>query len=102
MKPEQEDKLDKALAQSAESVERVDSLNKKLDSLESGLKELADAFRNFTEGFVKSLAPIEAKRIARTSISVSKGDDGRAPAHTADAGVREAIKVAHGNPMIAR
>lgn len=100
MKAEQEEKLDKAIAQSAESVERVDSLNKKLDSLESGLKELAEAFRNFTEGFAKSLAPVEAKRIARTSVAVSKEDDGRG--HVADAGVREAIKVAHGQPMIAR
>ena len=100
MKPEQEQKLDKALAQSSESFERVDSLNKKLDSLESGLKELAEAFRNFTEGFAKSLAPVEAKRIARTSVAVSKEDDGRAQLH--DGGVREAIKAAHGNPMIAR
>ena len=99
MKPEQEQKLEKALAQSAESAERVDSLNKKLDSLESGLKELAEAFRSFTEGFAKSFAPIEAKRIARTSIAVSKEDDGRAQLH--DAGVREAIKVAHGQPIVA-
>jgi hypothetical protein len=81
-------------------VERVDTLNKKLDSLESGLKELAEAFRDFTEGFAKSFVPIEAKRIARTSVVVSKEDDARAQLH--DSGVREAIKAAHGQPMLAR
>jgi hypothetical protein len=111
MKPEQEQKLDKAVAQSSDSLERVENLNKNLDSLESGLKELADAFRSFTEGFAKSFASAESKRIARTSVTVSKEDDSRSAASEvrrtregvqgdADAGFIDAMKAAHARPSI--
>ena len=128
MKPEQEEKLDKALTQSAKSIEKIGEIDRKLESLEAGLKELADAFRKFTEGFAKSFtAPVE-KRIARTSVTVSKEDDSRRtrsssehpgegarpsftgsgrsdirrenPQGDADPGFLEAMKTAHANPML--
>jgi hypothetical protein len=117
MKPEQEEKLEKAIMQSGASIEKVAAVDKKLESLEAGLKELADAFRKFTEGFAKSFAPGD-KRVARTSVTVSKEDDSRSsreardsqhPAeggrihgrqNDADPGVLEAMKAAHANPTI--
>jgi hypothetical protein len=117
MKPEQEEKIDKAITQSASSLEKVAEIDRKLESLEAGLKELADAFRKFTEGFAKSFTPPE-KRVARTIVTVSKEDDSRAsrehPAEggrvhgvrregvqaDADPGFLEAMKTAHANPML--
>ena len=111
MKPEHEEKLDKAIAQSNNSLEKIVDIDRKLESLEAGLKELADAFRKFSEGFAKSLTPPE-KRIARTSVTVSKEDDGKNPSGTrihveregaqADAhpGFLEAMKTAHANPVV--
>jgi len=119
MKPEQEEKLDKALTQSANSVEKIGDVNRKLESLEAGLKELADAFRKFTEGFAKSLTGPE-KRVARTSVTVSKEDDSHSrrehppeaggkhggyawrenPQADADPGLLEAMKRAHANPVL--
>jgi hypothetical protein len=74
MKPEQEEKMEKAIMQSASSLEKIAQIDSKLQSLEAGLKELADAFRKFTEGFAKSFTAPE-KRVARTSVTVSKEDD---------------------------
>ena len=113
MKPEHEEKLDKAIAQSNHSLEKIVDVDRKLESLEAGLKELADAFRKFSEGFAKSLLPQE-KRVARTSVAVSKEDDGRNSAGRgsgfvsaregqqtdADTGFLEAMKSAHANPVI--
>jgi hypothetical protein len=117
MKPEQEEKLEKAIMQSGASIEKIAAVDKKLESLEAGLKELADAFRKFTEGFAKSFASGE-KRVARTSVTVSKEDDSRSsreardsqhPAeggrihgrqNDADPGVLEAMKAAHANPTL--
>ena len=111
MKPEQEEKLDKAVTQSTSSLEKIGEIDRKLESLEAGLKELADAFRKFSEGFARSFTPLD-KRIARTSVTVSKEDDGRRPAgggrghaeHSAqsdaDAGFLEAMKSAHSNPTL--
>ena len=111
MKPEQEAKLEKAIMQSDTSLEKIDAIDKKLESLEAGLKELADAFRKFSEGFAKSLA-VPEKRVARTSVAVSKEDDGKHPAGSgrthgiqerrgdADAGFLDAMKTAHANPML--
>lgn len=108
MKPEQEETLEKAITQSTHSLEKIVDVDRKLESLEAGLKELADAFRKFSEGFAKSLLPQE-KRVARTSVTVSKEDDGQhsdggARIHgrqgDADAGFLEAMKTAHANPVI--
>ena len=111
MKPEQEEKLDKAVTQSTSSLEKIGEIDRKLESLEAGLKELADAFRKFSEGFARSFTPLD-KRIARTNVTVSKEDDGRRPAgggrghaeHSAqsdaDAGFLEAMKSAHSNPTL--
>jgi hypothetical protein len=110
MKPEQEEKLDKAVTQSTSSLEKIGEIDRKLESLEAGLKELADAFRKFSEGFARSFTPLD-KRIARTSVAVSKEDDGKHPAgggrvhgerpqSDADAGFLEAMKSAHSNPML--
>ena len=86
-------------------------LQQKLESLESGLKELADAFRKFSEGFAKSLSPAD-KRVARTSVTVSKQEDSARHSDRgdriqregaqgdADAGFLEAMKSAHANPAI--
>ena len=110
MKPEQEEKLDKAVTQSTSSLEKIGEIDRKLESLEAGLKELADAFRKFSEGFAKSFTGPE-KRIARTSVAVSKEDDGKHPAgggrvhverlqSDADAGFLDAMKSAHANPVL--
>ena len=117
MKPEQEEKLEKAITQSHASLAKIEAIDKKLESLEAGLKELADAFRKFTEGFAKSFGAGD-KRVARTSVTVSKEDDSRSsrsgpseehPAEggrihgrrgDADPGLLEAMKSAHANPMI--
>ena len=112
MKPEQEEKLDKAITQSNHSLEKVVDIDRKLESLEAGLKELADAFRKFSEGFAKSITAPE-KRIARTSVTVSKEDDGKNPPGggrihiaregrqaDADPGFIEAMKTAHANPVV--
>jgi hypothetical protein len=119
MKPEQDEKLDKALTQSANSLEKVGEVGRKLESLEAGLKELADAFRKFTEGFAKSFTAPE-KRVARTSVTVSKEDDSAAnrehpaegggkhggyawrenPQADADPGLLESMKRAHANPTL--
>jgi len=90
-----------------------DPIQQKLESLEAGLKELADAFRKFSEGFAKSFSSTE-RRVARTSVSVSKQEDGsQHPAEggrfhvvregaqaDADAGFLEAMKSAHANPSL--
>ena len=106
-----EAKLEKAILQSDTSLEKIDAIDKKLESLEAGLKELADAFRKFSEGFAKSLV-LPEKRVARTSVAVSKEDDGKHPAEggrihgiherrgDADAGFLDAMKTAHANPTI--
>jgi hypothetical protein len=110
MKPEQEEKLDKAVTQSTSSLEKIGEIDRKLESLEAGLKELADAFRKFSEGFAKSFT-LPEKRVARTSVPVSKEDDGKHPAgggrvhverlqSDADAGFLEAMKSAHANPVL--
>lgn len=117
MNTEQDNKIEKALTQSANSLEKIGEVDRKLESLEAGLKELADAFRKFTEGFAKSFTPPE-KRVARTSVTVSKEDDGRTshehPADEgrfhatrregiradADPGFLEAMKSAHAKPML--
>ena len=123
MKPEQEEKIEKAITQSARSLEKIAEIDRKLESLESGLRELADAFRKFTEGFAKSFAAQE-KRVARTSVTVSKEDDysdsreqtsesGRHAESSsekrfrhesrqadADPGFLEAMKTAHANPTL--
>ena len=117
MNSDQENKIDKALTQSASSLEKIGEIDRKLESLEAGLKELADAFRKFTEGFAKSFTPPE-KRVARTTVTVSKEDDSRASrehpveggrvhgAHRegqqadADPGFLEAMKTAHAHPML--
>lgn len=125
MKPEQEEKIEKAIMQSASSLEKIGEIDRKLESLEAGLKELADAFRKFTEGFAKSFAPPE-KRVARTSVTVSKEDDygvsGQSNEHPAeggrihvggrthvkregaqadaDPGFLDAMKAAHAQPML--
>jgi hypothetical protein len=117
MNSDQENKIDKAITQSASSLEKIGEIDRKLESLEAGLKELADAFRKFTEGFAKSFTPPE-KRVARTTVTVSKEDDSRvsrehpakgAQGHganregiqaDADPGFLEAMKTAHKNPML--
>ena len=119
MKPEQEEKIDKAITQSASSLEKIGEIDRKLESLEAGLKELADAFRKFSEGFAKSFTQPE-KRVARTSVTVSKEDDGYRPAESdehpagggrfhgkregiqadAEPGFLEAMKQAHGRPTL--
>ena len=119
MKPEQEEKLDKALTQSTTSLAKIGEVDRKLESLEAGLKELADAFRKFTEGFAKSFT-VPERRVARTSVTVSKEDDSRSsrehpaeggrnhggyawrenPQADADPGCLEAMKRAHANPTL--
>ena len=119
MKPEQEEKIDKAITQSASSLEKIGEIDRKLESLEAGLKELADAFRKFSEGFAKSFTQPE-KRVARTSVAVSKEDDSRpsreqtGPSASlrmgiphregiqadADPGFLEAMKTAHSHPVL--
>ena len=110
MKPEQEEKLDKAITQSGSSLEKIAAIDQKLESLEAGLKELADAFRKFSEGFARTFTPPE-KRIARTSVTVSKEEDGKHPdgrihaqregvQSDADAGFLEAMKSAHTRPIL--
>lgn len=111
MNPNYEQELEKAISQTTASLEKIGELDRKLESLESGLKELADAFRKFSEGFAKSFSPPE-RRVARTSVSVSKEDDarksseGRTPAKRegaqadAEQGFLEAMKSAHTRPAI--
>jgi hypothetical protein len=117
MNSDQENKIDKAITQSASSLEKIGEIDRKLESLEAGLKELADAFRKFTEGFAKSFTPPE-KRVARTTVTVSKEDDSRASREhsaeggrvhgvhregaqaDADPGFLEAMKTAHAHPML--
>jgi|SRR5579872_141388 len=125
MNSEQEIKIDKAIMQSASSLEKIGEIDRKVESLEGGLKELADAFRKFTEGFAKSFATPE-KRVARTGVTVSKEDDyqsreksehpgegARSPAASgrfhakregaqadADPGFLESMKAAHSRPML--
>jgi hypothetical protein len=110
MKPEQEEKLDKAVTQSTSSLEKIGEIDRKLQSLEAGLKELADAFRKFSEGFAKSFT-LPEKRVARTSVTVLKEDDGKhsagggrvhveRPQGDADAGFLDAMKSAHANPVL--
>lgn len=119
MKPEQEEKLDKALTQSTSSLAKIGEVDRKLESLEAGLKELADAFRKFTEAFAKSVTGPE-KHVARTGVTVSKEDDSRSsrehpaeggrnhgghawrenPQADADPGLLEAMKRAHANPTL--
>jgi hypothetical protein len=90
-----------------------DQVQQKLESLEAGLKELADAFRKFSEGFAKSFSSKD-KRVARTSVAVSKQEDrSQHPAEggrfhvvregaqaDVDAGFLEAMKSAHANPSL--
>ena len=89
MNSEQQDKIEKAITQSASSLEKIEQIGGKLESLEAGLRELADAFRKFSEGFAKSFA-VPEKRVARTSVTVSKEDDYRrsreSDQHSADGG----------------
>lgn len=56
MKSEQEEKIEKAIAQSASSLEKIAQIDGKLESLESGLKELADAFRRTRSPKVSTIA----------------------------------------------
>jgi hypothetical protein len=86
MRAEEEEKLDKAITQSGSSLEKIAAIDQKLESLEAGLKELADAFRKFSEGFARNFT-LPERRIARTSVTVSKEDDrkhpdGRTPSQT--------------------
>ncbi|MBV9148025.1 MAG: hypothetical protein JO065_19065 [Acidobacteria bacterium] len=119
MNAEQESRIEKAIAPSAGSLEKIGEIDRKLESLEAGLKELADAFRKFSEGFAKSFA-VPEKRVARTSVTVSKeddyrpanrsgessADDGRARQRRegthadADPGFLEAMKQAHARPAL--
>jgi hypothetical protein len=117
MRPEYEQKLDKAAADASSSLERVHGLEQKLaaiekngTALEAGLKELAGAFRNFTEGFARSFGAADTRRVARTAVSVSKEDDARSAGATtvrregtqgdAGSGFIDAMKTAHANPVI--
>lgn len=112
MNPNYEQELEKAISQTTTSLEKIGELDRKLESLESGLKELADAFRKFSEGFAKSFAP-PARRVARTSVTVSKEDDSKNPAEggrlhvkregaqaDAEPGFLDAMKSAHARPAI--
>lgn len=112
MNPNYEQELEKAISQTTASLEKIGELDRKLESLESGLKELADAFRKFSEGFAKSFSPPE-RRVARTGVTVSKEDDARNASDgsripvrregthaDAESGFLEAMKSAHTRPAI--
>ena len=112
MNPNYEQELEKAISQITASLEKIGELDRKLESLESGLKELADAFRKFSEGFAKSFTPPE-RRVARTSVTVSKEDDARNTSDgsripvrregthaDAESGLLEAMKSAHARPAV--
>lgn len=111
MNPNYEQELAKAISQTTASLEKIGELDRKLESLESGLKELAEAFRKFSEGFAKSFTAPE-RRVARTSVTISKEDDARSASKAsipakgegahgdAEAGFLEAMKSAHTHPAI--
>jgi hypothetical protein len=100
MKPEQEEKLDKAIAQSTDSIEKIVGIDQKLQALEAGMRELGESFKKFVDGFAESVAPA-AKRVARTGVPVSKEDDGRraASAEPAEETLHDSLKAALANPQ---